>query len=141
MRKVGVAAACLLAGASLGPRLARGDDAGAPPTTRATMTCERVDAPGRVRCDVEARVAPGEAITWGDVVITKTPAFVGTLRGRIGPHDATTHEAEVWRWALALVAREKGSGDAEGHVRLVVCRGAVCTPREVPVSGRVVVGE
>jgi hypothetical protein len=105
------------------------------------MTCERVDAPGRVRCDVEARVAPGESITWGDVVLTKTPAFVGALRGRIGPHDATTHDAEVWRWALALVAREKGSGDVEGTVRVVVCKGDACQPREVAVTARVVVGE
>jgi len=105
------------------------------------MPCERVDAPGRVRCDVEARVATGESISWGDVVITKTPAFVGPLRGRIGPHDATTHDAEVWRWALALVAREKGSGDVEATVRMVVCKGEACTPREVGVTGKVVVGE
>jgi hypothetical protein len=129
-----VTLAALLAGR------ARADDAGAPPAMRATMTCEHVDAPGRVRCDVEARVAAGESIEWGDVVIAKTPAFVGALRGRIGPHDATTHEAEVWRWALGLVAREKGTGEVEGRVRLVVCRGEVCAPREVPVTGRVVVG-
>src|ERR1700677_3811772 len=106
--------ACVLGAAGLVAGRAWGDDAGAGTPTRATMTCERVDAPGRVRCDVEARVATGESIAWGDVVITKTPAFVGALRGRIGPHDATTHDAEVWRWALALVAREKGSGDVEG---------------------------
>jgi len=29
----------------------------------------------------------------------------------------------------------------EGRVRLVVCKGDVCAPREVPVAGRVVVGE
>jgi hypothetical protein len=104
------------------------------------MTCERVDAPGRVRCDVEARVAAGESIAWGDVILTKTPAFVAPLRGRIGPEDATTHEAEVWRWALALVAREKGSGDVEGTVRVVVCKGQACAPREVPVTGKVAVG-
>ena len=132
--------ACVLAVASL-PCRAQGDDAGAEGSTRATMTCERVDAPGRVRCDVEARVAAGESISWGDVVITKTPAFVAPLRGRIGPHDATTHDAEVWRWALALVAREKGTGDVEARVRVVVCKGEACTPREVPVTGRVVVGE
>jgi hypothetical protein len=133
--------ACVLAVASLATGRALGDDAGAAGGMRPTMTCERVDTPGRVRCDVEARVAPGEAISWGDVVITKTPAFVGALRGRIGPHDATTHDAEVWRWALALVAREKGSGDVEASVRLVVCKGQVCTPRELAVTGRVVVGE
>jgi hypothetical protein len=140
VRKVGVALACVLAGASPVAGSALADDAGAA-STRATMTCERVDGPGRVRCDVEARVAAGETITWGDVVIAKTPAFVGALRGRIGPHDATTHDPEVWRWGLALVAREKGSGDVEARVRLVVCKGETCTPREAQVTGRVVVGE
>jgi hypothetical protein len=107
------------------------------------MTCERVVAPGRVRCDVEARVATGETIQWGDVVITRTPPFVGALRGRIGPQDATEHQPEVWRWALALVAREKGSGDVEGRVRLVVCKGTggACASREVVLAGRVAVGE
>jgi len=114
------------------------DDAGTP---RATMTCERVEAPGRVRCDVEARVAPGESIPWGDVVIVRTPPFAGALRGRIGPHDATAHEPDLWRWALALVARDKGSGDVEARVRLVVCKGDVCLPREMPVIGHVVVGQ
>lgn len=136
MRKVVLGIACALSAAAVP---ARGDDdAGA---FRAAMTCEHVDAPGRVRCDVEAHVAPGESITWGDVVITKTPAFVGALRGRIGPHEATTHDPDAWRWALALVAREKGSGDVEGQVRLVVCKGGACTPRETPVTARVVVGE
>ena len=107
------------------------------------MTCQRVESPGRVRCDVEARVATGEIIQWGDVVITRTPPFVGALRGRIGPQDATEHQPEVWRWALALVAREKGSGDVEGRVRLVVCKGAggTCASREVVLAGRVAVGE
>jgi hypothetical protein len=114
------------------------DDAGLP---RATMTCEHVAAPGRVRCDVEARVGSGETITWGDLVIARTPPFAGALRGRIGPHDATAHEADLWRWALALVAREKGSGDVEVRVRLVVCKAGVCGPREMLVVGHVVVGE
>jgi len=140
VRKFGVTVACVVGfGASVGGR-ARGDDAGA---TRATMTCEHVDAPGRVRCDVEASVATGESILWGDVVLLKTPPFVGALRGRIGPDDATAHGAETWRWALALVAREKGSGEVEGRVRLVVCKraGGACAPREVPLAGRVVVGD
>jgi hypothetical protein len=140
VRKLVVALACALAAvpAWRAPD-ARGDEDSGP--ARATMTCERVDGPGRVRCDVEVHVAAGEAITWGDVALTRTPAFVGALRGRIGPHEATSREAEVWRWALALVARERGSGDVEGRVRLVVCKADVCAPREVPVAGRVVVGE
>ena len=105
------------------------------------MTCEHVDSPGRVRCDVEARVGPGESIAWGDVVIARTPPFASALRGRISPHDATARDPDLWRWALALVAREKGTGDVEARVRLVVCKAGVCTPREVPVVGRVVVGE
>jgi uncharacterized membrane protein len=36
-------------------------DAGGP---RATMACEHVATPGRVRCEVEARVGPGESIAW-----------------------------------------------------------------------------
>jgi hypothetical protein len=105
------------------------------------MTCERVESPGRVRCEVEARVGAGDAITWGDVVILKTPPFAAALRGRIGPHDATVHDPGVWRWALALVARDKGGGDVEGRVRVVVCKGGRCAPREVDVKGRVLVGE
>ena len=104
------------------------------------MTCEHVEAPGRVRCDVEASVGPGETIVWGDVVIVRTPPFVGALRGRIGPHEATSRDPDVWRWALALVAREKGGGEVEGRVRLVVCKGTKCLPRELPVTARVVAG-
>jgi hypothetical protein len=135
-----VTLACIAGLGLLAAGRARGEDGGAP-STHATMICEHVDAPGRVRCDVEARVPTGESIQWGDVVLVKTPPFVGALRGRIGPHDATAREAEGWRWALALVARERGSGDVEARVRLVVCKGDTCAPREVPVVGRVVVGE
>jgi hypothetical protein len=113
-------------------------DAGAP---RVSMTCEHVDGPGRVRCDVEARVSPGESIAWGDVVILRTPPFAGALRGRVGPHETTVREPEIWRWALALVARKRGTGDVDAQVRLVVCEGKVCTPIEVGVVGHVVAGE
>jgi hypothetical protein len=110
-------------------------------TLRAEMRCEHLDAPGRVRCEAEARVAPGETIALGDVIIVRTPPFVTALRGRIGPHDATTREAEVWRWALALAARARGSGDIEARVRLVACRNGTCEPREVPVVAHLAVGE
>ena len=138
MRKLGVTIAGALAVVSAAAPLARAQDAGAAPP--ASMTCEHADGPGRVRCDVEARVGAGESIAWGDVVIVKTPAFVSALRGRIGPHDATAHDPDVWRWAMAFVAREKGSGDVEGRVRLVVCKDAKCAPRELPVTGHVTVG-
>jgi hypothetical protein len=156
VRKLGVVLGC--AATALAPvtlvRGVRGEDGGISATpgggsvpddaaagTSATMTCERVEAPGRVRCDVEARVGAGESLAWGDVVIVRTPPFVGALRGRIGPDDTTARSAEIWRWALALVARTKGAGDVEGRVRLVVCRGERCGPIEMAVTGRVVVGE
>jgi hypothetical protein len=113
------------------------EDAGAP---LATMTCDRTAAPGRVRCEVEARVGPGESIAWGDVVLVRMPPFTTALRGRIGPHDASVREAGLWRWAFAVVARDRGSGEIEGRVRVVVCRDQTCALREIPVLGRVVAG-
>jgi len=129
----GVMALCFGADASADPP----EDAGPP---MAALTCAPVQAPGRVRCDVEARVAPGESIAWGDVVLVETPAFISPLRARIGPHDATTRSPSAWRWEFALVARSKGVGQVEGRARLVVCREGTCLPRELTVSGRVVVG-
>jgi hypothetical protein len=139
VRKLGVALGALgaLVSVAASTGLALGDQNAA----TAIMTCERVELPGRVRCEVEARVGAGEAINWGDVVILKTPPFASALRGRIGPHDATLHDPGVWRWALALVARDKGGGDVEGRVRLVVCKGDRCGPREIDVKGRLQVGE
>jgi hypothetical protein len=140
VRKLFVALVC---GVSLGREdLAHGQgatkDAGA---MRAEMRCEHIDAPGRLRCEVEARVLPGESIALGDVIIVRTPPFVTALRGRIGPNDATTRDAEVWRWALALAARARGHGDIEARARLVVCRNRTCEPREAPLVAHLVVGD
>jgi hypothetical protein len=134
----GVAVAAVVLGAGRG---AAADDAGARPALTATMSCEHVDGPGRVRCEVEARVSPGDAIAWGDVVLLKTPDFVGALRGRIGPRDAVVHDPDLWRWALALVAKQKGTGEVLARVRLVLCHGEQCSPREVEVTGHVVAGD
>lgn len=114
------------------------DDAG---VSSATLICGPVPAPGRVRCHVDAEVGPGEAIAWGDVVLVSTPEFVSVLRGRIGPHEATSHLPASWRWEFALVARGKGAGEVEGRARLVVCRDGTCLPRELPAKGRIVVGQ
>jgi hypothetical protein len=124
-----------------GPRedagTAAAPDADAP---HATLTCEHVPAPGRVRCEVEARVSSGDSISWGDVVIRSVPPFAAALRGRVGPHDASVREPGLWRWAFALVARGKGAGDVEGQVRVVVCRDKACAARDVQVVGKIEVG-
>ncbi len=92
------------------------------------LRCPSSQGTGRVRCDVEARVAPGgRTITWADVVMMKHAAFVGTLRGRIGPHDATTQTTEV----MALGARARRARRGSGDVRAACARrvpGGVCTP-------------
>jgi hypothetical protein len=119
------------------PSQAEGD-AGA---LKVSMSCERVDGPGRVRCEVEARAPAETSITWGDVVLLEAPPFVTVLRGRIGPRDAVVHEPDVWRWALALVAKEKGSGEVKARVRVVVCHAGACTPSEAGVVGTVVAGD
>jgi hypothetical protein len=137
VRKAGLALSVALA-LTDGSSAQAQDDAGAP---RATMTCERVASPGRVRCEVEARVDPGLAISWGDVVLVRLPPFATALRGRIGPHDAAVREPGVWRWTFAVVARAKGSGELEGRVRVVVCRESACAAREVSVTGKLEVGD
>ncbi len=136
MRKLAVAVAWAFVAH---PASARAEDDGG--AVRAAMTCDHADPPGRVRCDVEARVPTGRTIRWGDVVIVRTPAFASALRGRIGPRDASAREPDTWRWALALVARERGQGEVEGRVRLVVCEQAKCAPAEVAFTARLVVGE
>ncbi len=131
---------------ALAPALWGGDaraaapDAGEPPMS-ATMTCERVPAPGRVPCEVEARVGDGETISWGDVVLLQLPPLASALRGRIGPRDASVREPRLWRWPFAVVARSKGGGDVQGRVRLVVCRGGACAPRTADLTARLDVGD
>jgi hypothetical protein len=155
VRQVGGTASCVVTLAALalivvpaaaqqdsGP--APQDDAGkGPPDASApvaSMTCERTALPGRVRCEVEARVGAGESISWGDVVLRRMPPFASALRGRIGPRDASIREPDLWRWPFALVAREKGAGEVGGQVRVLVCRDRACIAREVPVVGEVDVG-
>ena len=106
----------------------------------ATVTCDHALMPGRVRCEIEAHAGAGESLAWGDAVLATVPRFATALRGRIGPSDAIERTPERWRWAFALVAREPGHGELTARVRVVVCRGAVCAAREVPVTGRVSVG-
>jgi hypothetical protein len=105
----------------------------------ASIICEAPAAPGRFRCDVEARVS-GATLSWGDVVVVKADDFILPLRGRLGPRDASAHDADIYRWSLGFVAKGAGSGDVTVRVRGVVCHGAACEPVTVDVSGHVVVG-
>jgi hypothetical protein len=142
MRCVGPGArVALLSAFALASSGARADvDAGTfPGNLRATVVCDQPAAPGRLRCDVEARGKQG-TLRWADVEIVKAPGFIAPLRGRAGPRDATTRENDLWRWSLGLVSRERGEGDVTARVRAVVCEGEVCTPEEVVALGHVKVG-
>ena len=131
-------AAVVVSGLLVATPLAR-VHAEAPPVT-ASMQCEPNAEPGRVRCTVEARARAGVAIRWGDVVIASAPERMEPLRGRTSPAEATTRDDGVWRWGLALVARERGTFDVRVRARLVVCEGERCAPFEVEVAVPVVVG-
>lgn len=148
VRRVGFAFLAVLAAVAYQPlpafaqRVVRASTEGVPDTDapRATMTCEHVTAAGRVRCEVEARVAQGHSISWGEVVLRRVPPFAAALRGRVGPHDAAVREPGLWRWPFALVARGKGAGQVEGQVRVVVCRDTSCASRDLSVTGMLEVG-
>lgn len=99
------------------------------------MSCERVSAPGRVKCAVEAKATAGRSITWADVALVELPDFVVALKGRIGPSDVTEHEVSSQRWAFGVVARKRGEGTLKARVRLVVCEsGDASTGRCTPVT-------
>ena len=83
----------------------------------------------------------GAVLKWADVVILKTPPFASALRARVGPLEASAREDTVWRWAIALAARGRGTGDLEARVRVVTCVKDACTPSEVDARAPVVVGE
>ncbi len=113
------------------------------PGGTATMRCDPVAEPGRVRCAVELRPADGLEVRHADVVIVAAPDFAQPLKGRIGPDDAVARDPLVWRWTLALVARRNGRGEVSAEVRAVLCpreRGRPCRPRVLAVKAEVVVG-
>ncbi len=115
---------------------------------RATMACDRVSEPGRVRCSVEARVGDRRMLAWADVEILEVPDFASPLKARIGEADATSRQATASAWAFALVARRVGQGEARARVRAVTCEragdaGAApsrCAPVTTEVRAQVVVG-
>jgi hypothetical protein len=106
----------------------------------ASVTCAAVAEPGRVRCDVDARIDAG-TITWADVEILGVPDLATPLKGRIGPREATLREPTAWRFALALVAKRPGRGTLVLRVRAVACdANDACTPLVAEVRGEVQVG-
>lgn len=109
----------------------------------ASMQCEHVMEPGRVRCSVEARVPAGHTLAWADVAVLALPDFATALKGRIGHEDATAREAQRYAWAFALVARRTGQGEVRARVRAVVCgaeAGVDCAPVTMDVRAPVTVG-
>jgi hypothetical protein len=107
---------------------------------RATLTCAPVAEPGRVRCDVDARIDSG-TITWADVEVLSVPDLAAPLKGRIGPHEATLKEPNTWRFAMALVAKRAGVGNVVVRVRAVACdANDACTPLVAEAKGEVHVG-
>ena len=112
---------------------------------KASMQCDRASEPGRVRCTVEARIEGGRTLAWADVELLSLPEFASALKGRIGPQDALSRDATSTKWALGLVARRSGQGEARARVRVVACEaartgpaeadaGALPPPRCVPVT-------
>jgi len=98
--------------------------------------CERAAGPGRVRCEVELTTTSPRTLRWADVQVLATPPFVTPLKGRASPDDAAVREPARIRFAMALVAKERGEGEARVRVRAVVCDPRGCAPlsRTVPVA-------
>jgi hypothetical protein len=102
---------------------------------RASMACDRVPEPGRVRCTVEARALEGWALAWSDLVVLDVPEFASPLKARV---VGEVRPPGVASFAFALVARRTGRADARVRVRGVSCAriadGGVATERCVPVA-------
>lgn len=111
------------------------------PRATATLTCPHAAQPGRVLCELEAKVPAGATIKWADAVLVSAPPFATLLRARVGPSDATSREGASWHWTVALAARTRGEGDVEARVRIVSCVGEACAPAEVAVRASLVVGD
>jgi hypothetical protein len=107
----------------------------------ASMACPAVDAPGRVKCSAELRVAPGKRITWADLVLLDPPAGLIPLKGRVPPGDATETRDDTWKLAFAVVAKQRGSFTLSARLRAVVCEAKTCAPIERDLKASVSVGE
>jgi hypothetical protein len=123
--------------------LARAEGAPPDPELHASMQCDRASEPGRVRCNVEVRIEGGRTLAWADVELLSLPDFASALKGRIGPQDALSRDATSTKWALGLVARRAGQGEAHARVRVVLCAAGStsrCAPATIDVRAQVTVG-
>jgi hypothetical protein len=113
----------------------------------ALAACPPADAPGRVKCTADLKVEPGAKIAWADVVISSAPSFVVPLRGRMPPSDAIETRDDLWKFAFAIVAKQRGRGELVLRARAVVCTvsanhsGDACHPEEREIRTVVSVGE
>ena len=108
----------------------------------ATLTCEPLPAPGRLRCALVAEL-PAEAghIEWADALVLRVPGFLQPLRGRLASRDADVQKERLLRWNFALVAKTEGTGELVLRVRAVTCDAAKrCEATEVDVPVNVYVG-
>ena len=108
------------------------------------MDCDRTATPGRVRCTVEIRLRePGTRIAWADVELVALPPFAVPLRGRLGPEDVVSKDPEAQRWAIAVLANERGRGAVRARLRFVVCdqRDRRCLPFVEPLQAELTVGD
>ena len=112
----------------------------APPTLRASVSCDSAVGPGRVRCTADA-TAPGAEIRWADIEIVQTPPFVTALKGRLPPSDASRRIRDSWQFGFAVVARERGVGDLVVRVRAVACQSDTCSPLTETAILKLKVGE
>ncbi len=120
---------------------ANADDGGVPALAlTVAATCERATGPGRVRCDVDVRTSSPHTLRWADVQVVETPRFLSPLKGRVGPLDASVREPELVRFALGMVARERGTGEVRLRVRALFCTENACIPVTHDARARVVIG-
>jgi hypothetical protein len=118
-------------------------DAPAENDVKASMQCDRASEPGRVRCSVEVRIEGGRTLSWADVELLSLPDFASPLKGRIGPQDAVSRDTTSTKWALGLVARRGGQGEARARVRVVACDASQpprCAPVSLEVKAQITVG-
>lgn len=104
------------------------------------LDCESPPEPGRVRCSVQLRPQSGQRLSWADVLVVESSAFVRPLRSRVRAELTPDGSA---RAALALVATQRGRFQVVLRGRAVVCtggeQGAHCRPatREASVEVRI----